>query len=253
MKRTPTEKKRFAASEKAAINPYIGFTSYQSFRGDPLFSDIVVRPENNGTETEATECYPVRAIERRGFEQGFYPPTEVAYIRLLWKDFEPRRGEYDFDLIENILKKAKERNQSVMFRLMPHSTRASDDVPEWLKAVILCPERPVGARVKDSPSDPLYLKLFGKAIRAIGTRFDNDPTLDVVDVSLTGAWGEGHRLDDYPKESLEDLANDYIDSFRNTQLIGQVAAPWLNEYVCRTRPCGWRGDGAGEPKHMTVK
>lgn len=253
MERRPNAKTHFETTASAAKNPYIGFTSYQSFRGDPLFSDVIVRPENNGTETEATECYPVRAIERRGAEQGFYPDTEVAYIRILWKDFEPRRGEYDLDLIARILSEAKARDQSVMFRLMPHSTREKDDVPEWLKDLIPCPERPAGERVKESPSDPLWLKLFGEAIRAIGTRFDGDPTLDVVDISLTGAWGEGHRCDEYPQEALERLADDYVSAFHSTRLIGQVAAPWLTQYVCRTTPCGWRGDGTGEPKHMTVK
>ena len=51
MDRYPTEKVRFSSMEKAVSNPYIGFTSFQRFRGEPLYSDIVVRPENHGTET----------------------------------------------------------------------------------------------------------------------------------------------------------------------------------------------------------
>ena len=245
---------RFSPMEKAVKNPYIGFTSYQRFRGDPLFSDIVVRPENHLTETERTECYPVCAeagLMRAG-ESGFYPDTEVAYIRILWKDFEPQRKQYNYALISDILQKAKERGQTVMFRLMPHSTRASDDVPDWLKGMIPCPERPQGMRVKESPADPLWLRLFGEAIEAIGAAFDRDPTLDVVDLSLTGAWGEGHRLADYPKEALEALAEVYARAFSNTRLIGQVAAPWLSKHLSAFHPCGWRGDGTGEPKHMNV-
>lgn len=245
---------RFSPMEKSVNNPYIGFTSYQRFRGDPLFSDIVVRPENSLTETERTECYPVSAeaeLMKEG-EAGFYPNTEVAYIRLLWKDFEPQRKKYDFALISDILKKAKQKGQTVMLRLMPHSTRACDDVPEWLKKMIPCPERPVGKRVKDSPSDPLWLRLFGESIEAIGSAFDGDPTLDVVDLSITGAWGEGHRVNDFPKQALEQLADAYSRAFPNTRLIGQVAAPWLTEYLSKTHPCGWRGDGTGEPKHMNV-
>ena len=240
--------------EQAVKNPYIGFTSYQRFRGDPLFADIFVRPENNLTETERTECYPVRAdaeFMREG-EKGFYPDTEVAYVRILWKDFEPQRKQYNYPLIADILEKARAAGQTLMLRLMPHSTRASDDVPEWLKSMIPCPERPHGKRVKDSPSDPLWLRLFGEAIEAIGAAFDRDPTLDVVDLSLTGAWGEGYRIDDYPKEALIALADVYARAFPNTRLIGQVAAPWLSEYLCTKHPCGWRGDGTGEPKHMNV-
>ena len=253
MQREPNEKNRFSPMKKAVKNPYVGFTSFQRFRGEPLYSDIVVRLENHGTETERVECYPVSAdAEQRGDLQGFYPDTTVAYIRILWKEFEPRHKEYNYPLIEDILRHAREKGQTVMLRLMPHSTRASDDVPDWLKALTPCPERPEGMRVKDSPKDPVYLRYFGEAIEALAKRFDDDPTLDAVDLSLTGAWGEGHKISSYPKSALRALVDIYTHNFRKTHLIGQTAAPWLVSYACKTKPCGWRGDGVGEPKHMTV-
>ena len=254
VKRAPIETNYFERLQETVANPYIGFTSYQKFRGDPLFPDIVVRPENNMTETEVSECYPVRRFaDRDGNAEGFYPDTEVAYIRILWKDFEPCRKAYRYALIEDILDKARANGQTVMLRLMPHSTRACDDVPDWLKEIIPCPERPEGKRVKDSPQDPVFLRYFGEAIEAIAQRFDEDPTLDVMDISITGAWGEGHRCAEYPREALQELADVYTRSFTHTRLIGQVAAPWLIEYACASAPCGWRGDGVGESYHMTVK
>ena len=254
MNREPTQEIRFSPTDEPVRNPYIGFTSYQRFRGDPLYTDIVVRPENNKTETEVTECYPVnKAYEQSANEKGFYPDTEVAYIRILWKDFEPERGQYNYALVADILEKARTKEQTVMLRLMPHSTRACDDVPEWLKALIPCPERPAGKRVKDSPEDPVFLRYFGEAVEALALRFDSDPTLDVMDISITGAWGEGHRCDAYPPEALEALTDVYTHSFRRTRLIGQVAAPQLVHHACKTTPCGWRGDGVGEGYHMAVK
>ena len=254
MIRTPTKQQHFEAAERPVCNPFIGFTSYQRFRPDPLFADVTVRPENHLTETEETECYPVKetAVQPDG-SAGFYPDTAVAYLRLLWKDFEPQRGEYRYALIEDILQQAKRNGQTVMLRLMPHSTRKTDDVPDWLKTMIPCPDRPDGMRVKDSPEDPVFLQLFGEAVEALARRFDADPTLDVMDVSLPGAWGEGHQCDRYPREALKELVDVYTRSFKNTCLLGQSAAPWLIEYACQTRPCGWRGDGVGEPKHMTEK
>ena len=254
MIRFPTKQQHFEATDGPVANPFIGFTSYQRLRSDPLFADVTVRPENNLTETEATECYPVKetAVQHDGSD-GFYPDTALAYIRLLWKDFEPRRGEYRYALIEDILQKAKENRQTVMLRLMPHSTRKSDDVPDWLKTMIPCPDRPDGKRVKDSPEDPVFLQYFGEAVEALARRFDPDPTLDAMDISLPGAWGEGHKCETYPEAALKELVDVYTRSFRNTCLIGQAAAPWLIEYACQTKPCGWRGDGVGEPKHMTVK
>ncbi len=249
MKRTPTAAAyyRVEAQPKPVKNPYIGFTTFQHFEGDPLYSDITVDPRNNGLETEERECYPVPAyIEHKGNEQGFYPPTTIAYIRILWKDFEPQRGQFNYALIADTLDRARAAGQTVMFRLLPHSTRASDDVPDWLKALTPCPERPDGKRVKDSPADPVYLRYFGEAIRALAARFDGDPVLDLIDVSITGAWGEGHGCDNYPREALQELMDVYTSSFHHTQLIGQVAAPWLVDYGCRTVPVGWRADGIGQ-------
>ena len=98
-------------------NPYIGFTSFQHFRDDKLYSDLVVKPENNMTETEHVECYPVpEYVEEKGRAQGYYPDCSVVYIRILWKEFEPDEGEYNYAFIEEILEKARENGQMVMFR-----------------------------------------------------------------------------------------------------------------------------------------
>lgn len=229
-------------------NPYIGFTSFQHFRNDALYSDLIVKPENNMTETEHVECYPVPDyVEENGREQGYYPDCSVVYIRILWKEFEPIEGEYNYAFIEDILRKAEENGQTVMFRLMPHSTRESDDVPDWLKRSIDCPARPKGARVKDSPSDPKFLEYFGRAIRKIGERFDDDPTLDIVDISLAGAWGEGSHVHLFTEERLKNFVDIYVDAYKRTTLIGQMSPPYLMHYVREKRALGWRVDCIGRP------
>lgn len=251
MRRKAVQIEYFNKQEELGQNPYIGFLSYQHFRDEELYSDVVVRPENGMTETENYECYPVPTnLVQSGRAEGFYPDSTVAYIRILWKEFEPKQGEYHYEVIEDILAKAKAKGQTVMFRLMPHSTRACDDVPDWLKEVMPCPERPDGARVKDSPTDPAYLELFGKVIEKIAERFDDDPTLDVVDICLPGAWGEGHNLHLYSEEVLKQHVDVYTRCFKNTHLLGQVAAPGLVKYANETRPVGWRGDGTGNGEHM---
>ncbi len=246
-------KKKFDEKKGAILNPYIGFTSFNHFRGDTLYSDCVVGRIGGicGCETEAYECYPVPdGVEEKGNEQGFHPDTTVAYIRILWKEFEPKQGEYNYAFIEDILRKAKERKQTVLFRLMPHSTCARDDVPDWLKEIMPCPERPEGMRVKDSPSDPRYLKLFGRAVEKLGERFDKDTTLDCVDVSLGGAWGEGsHNFD---KDDLKSLMDIYVKVFPNTKLVGQYHNVDMLNYIGEKRLIGWRADGLGDPKHMNV-
>ena len=244
-------KKTFSYKREDKQNPYIGFMSFNHFRGENLYSDCIVSKENKlaGCETESYECYPVPAgVEEKGREQGFHPDNTVAYIRSLWKEFEPEQGVYNYAFIEDILNRAKEKGQTVVFRLMPHSTCERDDVPDWLKKLMPCPKRPEGMRVKDSPTDPRYLELFGQAIEKLGERFDKEETFDCIDVSIGGAWGEGSQ--DFSKEAMEKLMDIYLRVFPNTKLIGQFVNAHLINYMSEKREIGWRADGLGSPKHM---
>lgn len=225
--------------------------SFQHFRGEKLYSDIVVKPENKYTETERVECYPVSPdAEENGRNEGWYPDSSIVYIRILWKEFEPKRGEYNYAFIEKIIEDAKAHRQTLIFRLMAHSTRACDDVPEWLKELCDCPERPPMKRVKDSPTDPIFLDLFLDAVKALGARFDKEPVFDSIDISLPGSWGEGHKLELYPEGTLERIVDTYVEAFPNTQLLGQAARPYLIARASKYHPAGWRGDGFGSPKHI---
>jgi len=229
-------------------NPYIGFTSFQHFNGEKLYSDSIVRPENKFTETEPFECYPVpEDVEENGRQQGFYPDSSVAYIRVLWKEFEPERGVYNYKFIEDIINEAKAHKQTLVFRLMAHSTRERDDVPDWLKELIPCPERPEGERVKDSPTDPLFLKCFCEAVRKLGERFDKESVFEAIDISLPGSWGEGHNLHLYSQEALNEIVDAYLEVFKNTQLMTQVMRDELINYGNKFTNVGWRGDGLGHP------
>ncbi len=244
---------RYSYRREARVNPYIGFTSFQHFGTDVLYSDLVVRPENNMTETEHVECYPVPAyVKEEGKSEGYYPDSSVAYIRILWKEFEPRECEYRYELIEDILARAERAGQSVMFRIMQHSTREEDDVPDWLKEKIECPARPKGARFKESPRSPLFLEYFERTVRAFAERFDSNPTLSMIDVSLPGAWGEGDSCEFFTDEELRRLVDCYTDSFKSTHIIAQVCRSDLVHYMNERANVGWRADCIGHPKLLAV-
>jgi hypothetical protein len=250
MIRKPDSCNTFGYKPEEGLNPNVGLMSFQHFNGEELYSDIVVHPKNNFCETENVECYPIPDdVPQNGREEGYHPDSSVVYIRALWKEFEPERGVYNYKFIEDILEKARAHKQLLLFRLIAHSTRASDDVPEWLKEIMDCPERPEGKRVKASPTDPRFLEYFGQAIRKIGERFDDDPYFDAIDISLPGSWGEGYKLELYPDEDIRKLIDTYTDVFKKTQLIGQLARPEMVKYASKNMPAGWRGDGLGHPPH----
>lgn len=252
MERLAEKTNYFRYQKEEQQNPFIGFMSFQHFKDEALYSDMVVLPERNMTETEDYECYPIPDhVGQNGRAEGYYPDTSVCYIRFLWKEFEPVRGEYNYGFVEDIITKAKNKGQTLILRLLPHSTRESDDVPGWLKEMIPCPERPAGKRVKASPTAPEFLGCFTQAVRKLGERFDKEPTLEAIDISLPGAWGEGTNLHLYSQESLTELFETYTSVFQNTRLLGQIIKPDLinkaNAMGCRV---GLRGDGFGDPHHI---
>ncbi len=242
----PNGRITFKPTSDIIQNPYIGFLSFNHFRGEPLFSDCV--------EGKFKERYPVYPeLEQKGREQGFYPDTEMAYIRMIWRDFEPVEGQYNFALTDDIIEKCIEHKQHLMFRLMPHTTRRQEDVPDWLKEQIPCPERPDDKRIKDSPSSPIFLEKFARAIKAFGERYDNNPVLYAVDVSLFGAWGEGEGYEKADKVALANLMDVYAKTFKNTFIFGQICAPEIIvEQNKKGNNWGWRADGFGNDDHMHI-
>lgn len=235
----------FELSEEVFKNPYKGFTSFNRFRGEDMF------PETGTKDGWIKERYPVHDfVKDYGSSEGFYPDCEIAYLRILWKDFEPVEGMYNYALLDEIFSKAEAHKQSVILRLMPHTAREEEDVPEWLKEQIECPERPNEKRIKDSPKDVLFLQKFAKCIRKIGEKYDQNPLFLAIDVSLPGAWGEGSDWDKYPKEDIYELIDAYTESFKETCILGQSIAPELVNYANETHPVGMRADGLGSPHHM---
>ena len=242
MHRFPTDTSRFQPLSGVLINPYMGFTTFQHFRGDPLYSDRM--------PGWAKEFYPPRADAVYGGEaEGFFPDTRIAYIRIDWRAWEPQDGVFDCAFLSGILERAAKRGQSVLLRLMPHTTRWEQDIPDWLAAQIPHPARPVEGRVKESPDDPRFFHRFAQAIRALGAHIDGDPRLYAVDLSLTGAWGEGHNLDLTPPDLVQELVDAFVEGFPRTPLLGQIAGPQLVNRIREKRPCGFRADCLG---HMAA-
>ena len=106
----------FSYKREEGQNPRSGIMSFQHTTDGSMYSDIVVLPENNMTETERVEVYPIAPdAEEKGRDEGWYPTSSVAYYRVLWRDFEPRRGEYCYSFIEDIIEKVKESGQEQLF------------------------------------------------------------------------------------------------------------------------------------------
>jgi hypothetical protein len=259
------------AFDGVLVNPGIGFTTFQRFNGDTL-----------NTGTEWTEGFPIVYQPFDGsIENKDYPSTTIAYFRVYWRFIEPEEGVYRWDLIDRALQAAHKRGQTLMLRIAPYGTVPESDVPAWyrkttgeiLKAAASQTDKrswysplptdkpswePRDSRWVVDPMNPAYAHYFGEMVRALGARYDGDPDLNLVDVSIVGPWGEGGGTALLTKEVRQALFDSYLDSFHKTQLVVQPASLSTDEYLLSKANVGWRADclgdmGGFDPKwnHMT--
>lgn len=246
MRREPDSTVTFNPIKGLLNIPYTGFTTFQHFEGDPLFSDGLL-----GWKKEYYPLHP-KAYES-GYGKGYHPATRIAYIRVCWKDIEPEDGVYDFSLIDEALERAKAAGQHVMLRLMPHTTRPDQDIPDWLAARIPHPERPATERVKESPTHPEFFRRFADVSRKFGERYDGNPQIMAVDIAYTGSWGEGHDTGFFSDELVRPIVDAYTETFRHTPLIGQSSCYELVRYANLTHPTGFRCDCLGNMNYHMLK
>ena len=209
------------------VNPGIGFTTFQRFNGDAL------------NELEKwTEGFPIKQQPFHGsLSNPDYPETSIAYFRVYWRFFEPEKGVYDWAMIDNALRTAHERHQLLMLRIAPYGQPAATDVPAWYrqetgekfnKAIgeSYHHKRPGRTAATSgwqvNPENPDYVKEFGAMIRALGKRYDGDPDLYLVDLSILGPWGEGAGADFLTPKTHHALIDAYLDSFHQTPLVVQL-------------------------------
>jgi len=221
-------------------NPGIGFTTFQRFNGDDL---------NKGSGW--TEGFPIEYQDFDGdlTNQG-YPQTSIAYFRVYWKFMELEKGKYNWELIDKALAVAEARGQTLMLRIAPYGTGDEKDVPSWYRSMVGNNKdwkynNPVNKWVVD-PEDPRYVQYFGGLIANLGKRYDGHPSLEAVDVSFIGAWGEGGGSELLSQRTMEGLVNAYTDHFKKTPLIALLMDEKTNKYASARGNVGWRVDCIGD-------
>jgi hypothetical protein len=70
--------------------------------------------------------------------------------------------------------------------------------------------------------------------------------MEAVDVSIVGAWGEGEGTDRLQQKTMEGLVDCYLDGFKKTPLLMQLADRRSNEYASSKKAVGWRVDCLGD-------
>ena len=217
-------------------NPGIGFMTFQRFNGDTL-----------NQAKRWTEGKPIVYQQFDGnLQNKDYPVTSIAYFRIYWKFIEPNMGKYRWDLIDNALKTAHHRQQTLMLRIAPYGTGTENDVPDWYRTMVGERKDLPVKKWQVDPEDPRYVKHFTKMIRIMGKRYDGHPDLESVDVSIVGAWGEGAGSAQLTDKTRQALVDAYIDSFKKTHLVMLLTDKKTNSYALSKADVGWRIDCLGD-------
>lgn len=179
-----------------------------------------------------------------------------AYYRWTWGDLEPSEGQYAFTMIDEVLRKCRESNQALAFRVMLSYPGYQNTIPQWLIDKDIkytyseCPEE--GAHYEIDLEEPLVWDLHEKLIRALGQRYDGHPDLALVDIGSVGLWGEWHNYcdpklmpGDATRKKIIDL---YYEAFPTTPLTALVDDQENVLYANSKGRSAWRGDcwGNGE-------
>lgn len=197
-----------------------------------------------------------------------YPATAVTYFRWHWDQLEPRRGEIDFDYIDQRIRASNLTGQTLAFRVMAiRDGRVG--IPPWLR-------EQVAGEVVDGTfwpdyRDPVFQREHRRFVEALARRYDDHPAVDHIDIGPVGCWGEwntacsggGRSLieiyrpaDDAQRDAIADgfkqVIADYADAFRKTPLVmlavGSDDDPRMVDvmgYALR-RGTGWRVDCWGD-------
>jgi hypothetical protein len=122
-------------------------------------------------------------------------------------------------------------------------------VPVWYRSLVAGQEmekKLATDKWRVHPENPLYLQHFGALIRALGARYDGHPDLELVDVSIVGAWGEGAGCEALSDPTRRALLDCYLDSFPTTPLVLQLQDEKATHYALAKHPVGWRVDCLGD-------
>ena len=201
------------------------------------------------------------------FDPNYQQMYNTGYVRYDWSDIEPKKGVYNWNLIDAEISRYKEAGKKFAFGVMCANTNRDGNTPD--KGKYVTPEwvfkkgakgRKIVATYWETGvtkeqiipvwTDAIFLAEVKNFIKAMGIRYNGNPNVAFIDVRSYGNWGEQHLyeiggVDITTNQLIEDHLKPYLAAFPNTQII----TPWgAHEYHsayewCVNNGIGMRSDG----------
>ena len=158
-------------------------------------------------------------------------PFTLLYAGLLWSDFEPKEGVYDFKAFEkaNHFDKWRKEGKHVILRFVMDQpgSKSHRDIPDWLYTKTgkdgEAYKTSYGRGYNPNYENPVLIEAHAKAIAALGERYGQDPFIAYVELGSLGHWGEWHvysKLRPLPPSSVRELyVAPYLTAFPMAKLM----------------------------------
>jgi len=159
-----------------------------------------------------------------------FPSFNHIYLRLAWSYLEPEEGKFNWDLIDDVIKRWIVNDRRVSFRI---STKETDKkqpyaTPEWVVKAGCHGEftgTHGGEKICFEPDygDPIFLEKFNNFMTAFGERYDGCPFVEYIDIGSMGEWGECHTEGaserTWPVEVMKEHIDIHTRNFKNTKIL----------------------------------
>lgn len=179
----------------------------------------------------------------------------IMYLRFPWCYLEPRKGEYDFSMIDTYIQRFAEQGLQVAVRITTSETGLTYATPKWVfdeGAAYYQWDEGSGAvgsgnLVMPDYNDEIFLENIEKLVCELGKRYDNNPNIAYFDMGTLGVWGEGHTYNSglkYTVDTAKRCYDMYIKYFPNTTVHAMNMTQnytQIEEYL-RENGIAWRND-----------
>ena len=159
-----------------------------------------------------------------------FPNFNHVYLRLAWSYLEPEEGKYNWDIVDDVIKRWWANDRRAAFRISCKETDANQPyaTPEWV-AKAGCKGEFIG--YGDGPKtcfepdygDPVFLEKFNNFMAAFGARYDGCPFLEYIDIGSFGEWGECHTEGTsdrvWPVEVMKEHIDMHTRHFKKTPVL----------------------------------
>lgn len=186
-----------------------------------------------------------------------FPGMHQLYLRLVWSYLEPQQGQFNWELIDDVINKWAGKGYSISFRITCRETGIKWATPQWVYEL--------GAKGKffdnwgletfePDYGDSLFLEKLNQFHTVFAQRYDGQPWLDWVEVGSYGEWGEGHTSfgsnDAWSNHVIKKHIDIYVRHYKKSRIVAsedflhhrsEADASELRQYM-EEHGIAWRDD-----------